>query len=521
MDTRIYVMTHKKIAEIPDKMYLPLQVGRAGKPDLGYVSDNTGDQISDKNLFYCELTGIYWLWKNVKCDIIGICHYRRYFVRQEKLLEKAYIEKTIQKYPILVPNSSCVNEPDVYCHYAKRHHSKDLEICREVIKKKYPEYSVAFDYAMKSVLVSACNMWITKKNIFDRYCQWLFDILFEVEKEISFQDYDDYQKRVMGFLAERLFRVWLFLQPEAVTEENMKLMDPSEFYCAKKQADLLYQYVKLKIKPVLKLYQAGTAGVGLVQPFGCRDDFDGKIPIWVCWWQGEKEMPELIRGCIRSIKECLPGDKAVLRLITIENCMEYVTFTEEVIRKFNEGKMTYAHLSGLLMAELLYRFGGMWVDAEYFVAKPIEKELFEQQMFTLRSQTPGWEADMTKGRWSGDFWFTRKEHLLFRFLTESLWYYWEVENEMPDYQFINDIIAVAADELPDIRQDLEQCGYSENNVFLMHQWMNRKYSPERLVMLADEGTFFKLNRLAGYRKNNMAGEPTMYGYLFTESETEN
>ena len=72
-----------------------------------------------------------------------------------------------------------------------------------------------------------------------------------------------------------------------------------------------------------------------------------------------------------------------------------------------------------------------------------------------------------------------------------------------------------------MRQDLEQCGYSENNVFLMHQWMNRKYSPERLVMLADEGTFFKLNRLAGYRKNNMAGEPTMYGYLFTESETEN
>lgn len=141
MDTRIYVMTHKEIAEISDEIYIPLQVGRAGKQALGYIGDDTGDQISEKNLFYCELTGIYWLWKNVKCDIIGICHYRRYFTRQEKLLDKDYIEKTIQKYPIMIPNSSCVNEADAFCHYAKRHNGKDLELCREIIQKKYPEYS--------------------------------------------------------------------------------------------------------------------------------------------------------------------------------------------------------------------------------------------------------------------------------------------------------------------------------------------------------------------------------------------
>ena len=111
------------------------------------------------------MTGIYWLWKNVKCDIIGICHYRRYFTRQEKLLDKGYIEKTIQKYPIMIPNSSCVNEADAFCHYAKRHKGKDLELCREIIQKKYPEYSAAFEYAMKSVLVSTCNMWSARKPI--------------------------------------------------------------------------------------------------------------------------------------------------------------------------------------------------------------------------------------------------------------------------------------------------------------------------------------------------------------------
>lgn len=82
MNTQIYVMTHKKIADIPNEIYTPLHVGKEGKESLGYIGDDTGDQISDKNDSYCELTGMYWLWKNLDCDIIGICHYRRYFTKE-------------------------------------------------------------------------------------------------------------------------------------------------------------------------------------------------------------------------------------------------------------------------------------------------------------------------------------------------------------------------------------------------------------------------------------------------------
>ena len=98
MDTKIFVMTHKKIEELSDRtilpeIYIPMQVGRAGKEDLGYLGDDSGDNISDKNSSYCELTGMYWLWKNMDCDIIGICHYRRFFTRQERLLEQVQIGK--------------------------------------------------------------------------------------------------------------------------------------------------------------------------------------------------------------------------------------------------------------------------------------------------------------------------------------------------------------------------------------------------------------------------------------------
>ncbi len=90
MDTRIYVMTHKKIENLPEKIYQPLHVGREGKEDLGYPGDHTGEQISSKNPYYCELTGMYWIWKNVSCDVIGVCHYRRFFMREGRLLKSSF-----------------------------------------------------------------------------------------------------------------------------------------------------------------------------------------------------------------------------------------------------------------------------------------------------------------------------------------------------------------------------------------------------------------------------------------------
>ena len=82
----IVVATHKAFPMPTDKMYIPLHVGAEGKTnedgtplDLGYQKDNTGDNISAKNANYCELTGLYWAWKNLKADYIGLVHYRRYF----------------------------------------------------------------------------------------------------------------------------------------------------------------------------------------------------------------------------------------------------------------------------------------------------------------------------------------------------------------------------------------------------------------------------------------------------------
>lgn len=515
MDTKIFVMTHKKIDKIDNEIYIPLHVGKTGKEDFGYLGDDTGDNISEKNASYCELTGLYWLWKNVKCDVIGICHYRRFFTRDEKLLDKAYIEQKMEKYPIIVPNSSSVKEESVYAQYAKIHHGcKDLDICREVIAEKYPQYLPAYDFTMKARLVSVGNMWITKKDIYDRYCAWLFDILFEAEKRIDTTGYDAYQRRVMGFLSERLFRVWLMLQPEKITEENVKMIEPADFHNADKKVDLVYQYVKLKMSPILKLYQSGAMQASLAQSKICSDNFEGKLPIWICWWQGEAEMPEMVRCCYDSLKQNLPADRVAIRLITLENCMEYVTFTEAVIRKFNEGKITYVHLSDILRAELLYRYGGMWIDATYYVSKPIPETIFQREtIYTLRYQKPIWNGDITQGRWSANLWYVKKKKLLFQFLMECLWYYWETEEQIVDYFLIDYVIALALENFSELREELEQCEFCSDVVFELQKQVNLKYTPERWQQLFRDSVFYKLNRRMDYQKANLVGHQTIYGRI--------
>lgn len=523
MDTKIFVMTHKKIEPIADPMYIPLHVGKAGKEDLGYLGDDTGDNISDRNRSYCELTGIYWLWKNMSCDIIGICHYRRYFIREERLLNQAQVEETIQKYPIIVPDSTYVMAKEqigsIQEHYDECHNLRDMAVCREVLQQKYPEYVLAFDYSMKITLFTRGNMWITRKEIFDRYCEWLFDILFEVEARINITKYDDYQKRVMGFLSERLFRVWLFMQPESILEEKIKQIEPHQFYNAEKKIELLYQCISLKIKPVIEWYKKGLMTESMAELKDCGDDFDGKIPVWVCWWQGEENMPELINLCVNSLKQNIPEEKTALRFITLDNCMQYVTFSEAVIAKFNEGKISLTHLSDIIRAELLYRYGGMWIDATYYVPGKIPDEIFEREsLFTIKLRKPVWSADITASRYTANLCCVPKGHKLFQFVMESLWYYWETEDEIMDYFLIDYIIAAALEELPDIRAEWEQCAYFEGEVFALQNKVNKLYIPERWQRLKTDSIFYKLNRRRDYRKENIVGKQTIYGYLVEQME---
>lgn len=518
MDIRIYVMTHKQIESIDNEIYIPLHVGRAGKEDLGYLGDHTGDSISEKNSSYCELTGLYWLWKNVHCDIVGVCHYRRFFVKDEQLLEKDYIEQILEQYDMIIPDSRCAEEGGMEAHYAARHNVKDLMVCGEIIREKYPEYMIAFHIAMNANLISTGNMLITRKKIFDEYCEWLFDILFEAEKQIDFSKYDSYQGRVMGFLSERLFRVWLLQHSYRIREEEVKMIETKDFQNDVKEVQLKYQLVKTVLKPLCQIYTSYGENLNsmpsLAEDIVQRDDFDGKIPVWVCWWQGEENAPELVKVCLNSIRNNIPEDKAVFRLITLDNCMEYVTFTDTIIKKFREDKITLTHLSDLLRTELLYRYGGMWIDATYYIADEIPQSIFEKKVFyTLKYPYSIWKSDITQGRWSCNFLKVPQKDFFARFIMESLWYYWEVNDSLVDYFLIDYLAALAYDMLPGVRTEMDDVVQSDPAVFEMQKNINRKYDAAKYREWMSKTSVFKLNWRTEINEKTITQEKTFWGYL--------
>lgn len=210
MSVTIFTMTHKKFEEPKDGIYIPLHVGRARAANLGYAGDDTGDNISALNCYYGELTGVYWIWKNIHTeDYIGVCHYRRYLVDEQDVIltERAY-EELLQQYDIITTKVLRLNCA-YYDGYAANHHIKDLIETGNVIKEKYPEYYNTYDQIVHSNKTLFGNIMVTSKKLFDEYAAWLFDIFFEVQKRIEIDSYDDYHKRVFGFISEILLLVWI------------------------------------------------------------------------------------------------------------------------------------------------------------------------------------------------------------------------------------------------------------------------------------------------------------------------
>ena len=216
MGVKIIVATHKKYWMPSDSMYLPVHVGAAGKDSIGYQRDDEGDNISQKNANYCELTGLYWAWKNIDADYIGLAHYRRHFSngkrfgdKKEKVIGQEDLEGKLKETDIILPNPRNYWIETNYSQYAHAHHAVDLDTTREILSEKYPEYIAAWDSSMKKTVGHRFNMFIMKKELFDEYCEWLFDILFELESRLDISSYDKNDSRVFGFVSERLLDVWI------------------------------------------------------------------------------------------------------------------------------------------------------------------------------------------------------------------------------------------------------------------------------------------------------------------------
>ena len=199
-----------------DPLYLPVFVGKEIHPDVNHTfqGDNTGDNISAKNPTYNELTAIYWGWKNLDVDAMGLVHYRRYLsLNHRKSLDAVLTEQQaktlLSSADIILPPKRRYYIETNESHYLHAHHHEPFNIMRQVIEEKYPAYVPSFNKVMKRTWAHMFNMFIMKKQPLDEYCAWMFDVLAEVEQRTDISSYSTYERRVFGFLSELLLDVWL------------------------------------------------------------------------------------------------------------------------------------------------------------------------------------------------------------------------------------------------------------------------------------------------------------------------
>ncbi len=221
-NVKILIAAHKKCKIPPkDDLYIPIQVGAKNKENIdGFIRDDEGENISAKNPYFCELTAIYWAWKNLNADYIGLCHYRRFFAcrkilplnedkRLKCILSQEQIEEKLKKTDILLPKKRNYLIETLYSHYKHTMFVEPLDITGEIIKEKYSEYYEEFEKLNKRRTAHMFNMFVMKKEFFDEYCAWLFDILFELEKRVDTSKYDSFHTRFFGRVSELLLDVWL------------------------------------------------------------------------------------------------------------------------------------------------------------------------------------------------------------------------------------------------------------------------------------------------------------------------
>lgn len=224
----IFVSCHKYFPIPRNSLLAPIQVGAALTETRfpSFLTDDIGDNISNKNRSYCELTAQYWAWKNYEANYYGFFHYRRFLyprpdekrpyriegVPTKNLLNRlgyGDFPQLICKYDMILPKGEDMHVP-VRTHYgdAPYHHQRDLVLTEEIVREAYPMCADALERYLSGTEHFFGNIFIMRREVFQDYCVWLFPILAEFDRRADVSTYGSQERRVDGYLAERLLGIY-------------------------------------------------------------------------------------------------------------------------------------------------------------------------------------------------------------------------------------------------------------------------------------------------------------------------
>ncbi len=210
--------------------------------------------------------------------------------------------------------------------------------------------------------------------------------------------------------------------------------------------------------------------------------------VWVMWWQGENEAPEIVKDCISRLKEYSEN----VTVITKDNVFDFIDIEDYVLDKLDKNIITKTHLSDIIRMKLLAKYGGYWVDSTIFLTDNILKEIEEKQFYTPKLEEKSNIRFVSRGRWCGYF-IGGNNVKLYKFVSDFFSEYWKNENKLIDYLLIDYIIYIAYQNIEDIRYMIDNNEINNKKIYILNKIRNKKYNEKFAKKLLDVNSVHKLN----------------------------
>ena len=240
-------------------------------------------------------------------------------------------------------------------------------------------------------------------------------------------------------------------------------------------------------------------------------------PIWVCWWQGEEQMPEIVRVCYHRLQQMAPAGHPVI-LITKDTVGDYITLPEHITKALNEKRMTFTHLSDILRTTLLSQHGGLWADSTVYVTRPISEELFQKPYFSTRRAAPK-PIYVSRCLYTGFLIGCIKGAPWLSFARDMLFDYWKNHDSLINYFLIDMALILGYDYIPSVNRDAPPCILPQVDLDTFQLQRNEPYNEAKFAVITARTQFLKLNYRMPYVKQLPDGRETYFGHLINQAET--
>ena len=228
-------------------------------------------------------------------------------------------------------------------------------------------------------------------------------------------------------------------------------------------------------------------------------------PMWICWFQGEKNMPPVVRGCYNSVKQY--AGLHPVNLITIDNYMEYVNIPQYIITKLENKEISYTHFSDIIRNNLLADHGGIWLDATIYLTDELKG--WDKPFYTIKQNLPDDHVYVSGYRWTGFCMGGVKGNLLNSFVKDFFNVYHQREKGLIDYLLIDYIIAQGYNHIPSIKELIDNIPYSCPDLYYMQSKMALSVNDDELAKVCQRTSIFKLN----WRVEKPSNQHALYYYL--------